>query len=80
MYYFFISDKNLAIVKSQIENLELYVEIYKLNTSLDEFIKNCMRENDHILFFNWHPNTLIASGSFTRISFPNVYGHKDDVS
>ncbi|XP_012937195.1 uncharacterized protein LOC101848348 [Aplysia californica] len=74
----FAAYRDSGILESQIENLDLWVDIVWLEDHFDKFIKDQLGANEPILFFNWHPNTLIASGQFTRISFPETHrDHKD---
>ncbi|XP_064640093.1 uncharacterized protein LOC135495414 isoform X1 [Lineus longissimus] len=58
------------ILKNQIENFGLYVNIVWLGSHLASFVTEQTALNRPILFFNWRPNTFTSGKNFTRIAFP----------
>ncbi|GFN92404.1 guanylate cyclase [Plakobranchus ocellatus] len=68
-----------GILEEQIETLRLYVDIVWLGEDLSEFVQQKVNQNKSVMFFNWHPNVLIATNKFTRINFPETYpNHKEE--
>ncbi|RUS70621.1 hypothetical protein EGW08_021618, partial [Elysia chlorotica] len=67
-----------GILQSQIESLNLYVDIVWLGDQLSSYVQQKAEAGKAVMFFNWHPNVLTATGLFTRINFPETHAqHKD---
>ncbi|GFS16037.1 guanylate cyclase [Elysia marginata] len=67
-----------GILQSQIESLGLFVDIVWLGDQLSNYVHQKVKAGKAIMFFNWHPNVLVATGLFTRINFPETHAqHKD---
>ena len=68
-----------GILQSQIESLGLYVDIVWLGDQLSSFVTQKVYAGKAVMFFNWHPNVLTATGLFTRINFPETHAQHKDV-
>lgn len=77
----FASNKGVdaGVLESQILALNLSVDIVWLEDKLHTFINEQVLANQRVLFFSSQPDTLIASGKFTRVNFPETHSsHKND--
>ncbi|KAH9515724.1 hypothetical protein Btru_011828 [Bulinus truncatus] len=68
-----------GVLESQIKALDIYVDIVWLDDKLQKFVLEQLNKSQPVLFFNWHPDTMIASGQFTRVNFPETHAsHKNE--
>lgn len=61
---------DLGVLKDQVRNLNLPVNIAWIGPHLKEFVDFRISHNLPVLFFSWQPNLLTADNVFTRIKFP----------
>lgn len=65
------SDLDMGVLKQQVRNLNLPVNIAWIGPHFEWFIHDHVaRQNRPVLFFSWEPNTLTAGNLFTRVKFP----------
>ncbi|KAK0061791.1 venus kinase receptor [Biomphalaria pfeifferi] len=68
-----------GLLEEQIKALDINVDIVWLDDKLHQFVVEQLNNSQPVLFFNWHPDTLIASGQFTRVNFPETHAsHKNE--
>ena len=65
-----IPDLHSSILRQQVANLELDVDILWMGHELDAVVTQRTSQHSPTLFFNWVPNHLTAFGNFTRVNFP----------
>ena len=75
MYIFclisFFTDLDMGVLKAQVRNLNLPVNIAWIGPHFEWFIHDRVaNQNRPVLFFSWEPNSLTAGKLFTRIKFP----------
>lgn len=58
-------------LREQIMSLNLDVAVSWIGPHLPKFITDRTERHEPTLFFNWIPNTLTATGNYTRIYFPS---------
>ncbi|KAK3589102.1 hypothetical protein CHS0354_017444 [Potamilus streckersoni] len=63
-------DVDLDVLKSQVRNLSLPVNIVWIGDNLKEFVLQRVNQNLPVLFFSWQPHILTADSNFTRVKFP----------
>ena len=61
---------DMGVLKAQVRNLNLPVNIAWIGPHLKYFINLRVSQKLPVLFFNWQPNLLTANNFFTRIKFP----------
>lgn len=55
---------------NQVRNLDLLVNLAWVGPHLNRFVADRVNQSHPVLFFNWIPNDLTATGNFSRIHFP----------
>ena len=65
---------DMGVLKAQVRNLNLPVNIAWIGPHLKEFIYFRVSHKLPVLFFSWQPNSLTADKLFTRIKFPLCQG------
>lgn len=63
-------EMDMGVLKAQVRNLNLPVNIAWIGPHLKEFIYFRVSHKLPVLFFSWQPNSLTADKLFTRIKFP----------
>src|SRR6218665_1120197 len=67
----FVVDVDGGLLEQQIENLDLNVGIAWIGDRLNSFVEDQMsQDTPSLLFFNWIPNDLTATGRYSRSPFP----------
>lgn len=59
-----------GLIIDQIRNLDLLVNVAWIGGHLNRFVQDLTSRDVPVLFFNWVPNDLTASGNYSRIHFP----------
>lgn len=65
-----LADLDGSLLEQQITNLDLNVGIAWLGDHLNSFVEHQISQENPVLFFNWIPNVLTATGSYDRVLFP----------
>ena len=64
-------DLDDGALQDQIHHLQLDVTVAWIGSHLNSFVRQQVARGLPVLFFNWVPNDLTASESFSRVHFPS---------
>lgn len=63
-------DLDDGLLFDQVRNLDLLVSVAWIGRHLNRFVEDLTSRDIPVLFFNWIPNDLTASGNYSRVHLP----------